>query len=118
MSPPKLRFQTRSYILNPSPLFQRTRSNSRPTKPVTANDNEYFLRGASNNGLGSVAFHCSVCRGLRRFLGLDGNLQVGYDLVNSVDAWNTLFVQNDPTNPFTGEIDPACPTSTFFDGTD
>ena len=74
---------------------------------VTANDNQYFLRGASHNGLDSVAFHYSVYRGLQRFLGLDGNLQVGYDLpVNFVDAWNTLFVQNDFLNPSTGEIDP------------
>ena len=74
---------------------------------VTANDNEYFLRGASHNGLDSVAFHYSVYRGLQRFLGLDGNLQVGYDLpVNFVDARNTLFIQNDFLNPSTGEIDP------------
>ena len=42
-----------------------------------------------------------------RFIGLDGNLQVRYDIpVNFVDAWNTLFVQNDFVNAFTGEFDP------------
>jgi alpha-1,3-glucan synthase len=35
------------------------------------------------------------------------NLQVGYDIpINFVDAWNTLFVENDFINAFTGEIDP------------
>ena len=75
---------------------------------VTANDNQYFLRNASNNGLDAVAFHYSVYRGFQRFLGLDGNLQVGYDLsVNFVDTWNTLFVQNGFINAFIAEIDPA-----------
>ena len=74
---------------------------------VTANDDQYFLRNASNNGLDAVAFHYSINRGFQRFLGLDGNLQVGYDLsVNFVEAWNQLFVQNDFINAFTGEIDP------------
>ena len=74
---------------------------------VTANDDQYFLRKAPNNGLDAVAFHYSVYRGFQRFLGLDGNLQVGYDLpVNFIDAWNTLFVQNDFINPGTGQVDP------------
>ena len=74
---------------------------------LTTNDNQYFLRNASVNGLDSVAFHYSIYRSFQRFLGLDGNLQVGYDVpVNFVDAWNTLFVENDFINAFTGEIDP------------
>lgn len=74
---------------------------------LTANDNQYFLRNASVNGLDAVAFHYSIYRSFQRFLGLDGNLQVGYDVpVNFVDAWNTLFVENDFINAFTGEIDP------------
>ena len=39
--------------------------------------------------------------------GLDGNLRVGYNTpVNFVDAWNTLFVQNDFLNVYTGEVYP------------
>ena len=74
---------------------------------LTSSDDQYFLRPASNNGLDAVAFHYSVYRAFQRMLGLDGNLQVGYDLpVNLVDAWNSLFVENDFINAFTGQIDP------------
>ena len=74
---------------------------------VTSQDNQYFLRSAGNNGLDAVAFHYSVYRIFQRFLGLDGNLEVGYDLpTDFVDGWNSLFVQNDFINPFTGEVDP------------
>ena len=74
---------------------------------VTSNDNQFFLRAAGNNGLDAVAFHYSIYRSFQRFLELDGNLQVGYDTpVNFVDAWNTLFVENDFINAYTGEVDP------------
>ena len=74
---------------------------------ATANNDQYFLRKASNNGFDAIAFHYSMYRCFQRFLGLDGDLQVGYDLsVNFVDAWNQLFVQFDFINAFTGEIDP------------
>ena len=74
---------------------------------ITSNDSQYFLRPAPLNGLDSVAFHYSIYRSFERFLGLDGNLQVGYDTpVNFVDAWNVIFVQNDFINAFTGEVDP------------
>ena len=64
----------------------------------------------SLNGLDSIAFHYSVYRSFQRFLGLDGNLQVGYDIpVNFVDSWNTPFIQTDFINAFTGEIDPRHP---------
>lgn len=74
---------------------------------LTANDNQYFLRGPGQSGIDAVAFHYSIYRSFQRFLGLDGNLQVGYDLpVNFVDAWNSLFVENDFINADTGEFDP------------
>ena len=74
---------------------------------VTANDDQYFLREAGNNGLDSAAFHYSVYHAFERFLGLDGSFEVPNDIpVNFVDAWNTLFVQNDLINAFTGEVDP------------
>ena len=74
---------------------------------LTSSDNQYFLRPAPVNGLDAVAFHYSVYRIFERLLGLDGNLQVGWDLpTNFVNAWNGMFVENDLINAFTGEIDP------------
>jgi alpha-1,3-glucan synthase len=74
---------------------------------LTSNDSQYFLRPTGNNGLDAVAFHYSIYRAFQRFLGLDGNLQVGYDLqVNFVDAWYSLSTSNDMINAFTGEYDP------------
>jgi alpha-1,3-glucan synthase len=102
-------------MLNPPPLFFSGRGRQPQQSPsdfgtamnVTSNDNQYFLRSAGQNGLDAVAFHYSIYRSFQRFLGLDGNLQVGYDTpVNFVDAWSTLFVTNDLINPSTGEIDP------------
>lgn len=38
---------------------------------------------------------------------MDGNLQVAYDIpVDFVDAWNSMFQNNDFLNAHTGEIDP------------
>jgi alpha-1,3-glucan synthase len=47
---------------------------------VTPTDNQYFLRAAPLNALDSFAFHYSVYRSISRFLGMDGNLQVAYDV--------------------------------------
>lgn len=74
---------------------------------ITASQNQYFLRDAPFNGLDSVAFHYSINRAIARFLGMDGNLQVAYDVdVNFVTAWNQMFVNNDFLNPSTGLVDP------------
>ena len=74
---------------------------------LTSSDNQYFLRPAPVNGLDAVVFHYSIYRIFERLLGLDGNLQVGWDLpTNFVNAWNGMFVENDLINAFTGEIDP------------
>jgi len=74
---------------------------------VTADDNQYFLRDAAYGGLDAIAFHYSTYRAFQRFLGMDGNLQVAYDVsVNFVSAWNQMFVENDFINSFTGKIDP------------
>jgi alpha-1,3-glucan synthase len=57
--------------------------------------------------LDGVAFHYSIYRSITRFLGMDGNLQVAYDVdVNFVTAWNQMFVDNDFLNPSTGLVDP------------
>ncbi|KAF8964043.1 modular protein with glycoside hydrolase family 13 and glycosyltransferase family 5 domains [Flammula alnicola] len=74
---------------------------------VTANQSEFFLRDPSINALDGVAFHYSIYRSISRFLGMDGNLQVAYDIdVNFVTAWNQMFVNNDFLNPSTGLLDP------------
>ena len=70
-------------------------------------DDKYFLREPQKAGLDAGAFHYSTYRSLTRFLGMDGNLQAGYDTpVNWVDTWNTFLLTNDFVNPNTGEIDP------------
>ncbi|GLB34918.1 putative glycoside hydrolase family 13 and glycosyltransferase family 5 protein [Lyophyllum shimeji] len=67
----------------------------------------YFLRDRGLNGLDGVAFHYSIYRAISRFLGMDGNLQVAYDVdTNFVTAWNQMFVNNDFLNANTGLVDP------------
>ncbi|KAF8625783.1 hypothetical protein AX15_005173 [Amanita polypyramis BW_CC] len=74
---------------------------------LTADQNAFFLRDAPLNGLDATAFHYSIYRSLTRFLGMDGNLQVAYDIdVNFITAWNEMFVTNDFLNPATGKVDP------------
>lgn len=74
---------------------------------VTADMDQYFLRAAPLNALDAVAFHYSIYRSLLRFLGMDGNLQVAYDVdTNFITAWNQMFVNNDFLNPSTGIVDP------------
>jgi len=74
---------------------------------LSSAQDEFFLRDAPLNGLDAVAFHYSFYRAVSRFLGMDGNLQVAYDVdVNFVTAWNQMFVDNDFINPGTGKVDP------------
>ncbi|KAF7778692.1 CAZyme family GH13 [Agaricus bisporus var. burnettii] len=74
---------------------------------LTSDQDEFFLRDAPLNGLDGAAFHYSIYRSLSRFLGMDGNLQVAYDLdVNFVTAWNQMFVNNDFLNAQNGKLDP------------
>ncbi|KAL0581705.1 hypothetical protein V5O48_000287 [Marasmius crinis-equi] len=74
---------------------------------VTKDMNQYFLRDYPRSALDGVAFHYSIYRSLSRFLGMDGNLQVAYDVdTNFVTAWNQLFVSNDFINSMTGQLDP------------
>jgi alpha-1,3-glucan synthase len=66
-----------------------------------------FLRDAAMNGLDAVAFHYSIYRSLTRFLGMDGNLQVAFDVnVDFVNAWHQMFLSNDFLNANTGALDP------------
>jgi len=74
---------------------------------VNASNSEYFIRGEGEQALDGAAFHYSIYRSLERFLGMDGNLTIGYDVpVDFVTAWNTMVTKNDFLNPSTGEFDP------------
>lgn len=68
---------------------------------------QYFLRDAPLNALDGAAFHYSTYRSLSRFLGMDGNLQVAFDVdTNFISAWNEMFVNDDFLNPHSGDVDP------------
>lgn len=70
-------------------------------------DDKYFLREAGLEGLDAAAFHYTTYRTLTRFLGMDGNLEAGYDSPkNWVDQWNDFILSNDMINANTGEWDP------------
>ena len=70
-------------------------------------DSAYFLRDPGVNGLDGVAFHYSTYRSLTRYLGMDGNLQVAYDVAeNFVSQWNEMMLNNDFVNPNSGDLDP------------
>jgi alpha-1,3-glucan synthase len=74
---------------------------------VTPDQAQFFLRDNGHIALDAVAFHYSIYRSLCRFLGMDGNLQVAYDIdVNFITAWNQMFVNNDFLNKETGVVDP------------
>lgn len=76
-------------------------------KTTSESDKKFFLRDTGKNALDASAFHYSVYRSLQRFLGMDGNLTVGYDVPNNfVDAWNQMLLTNDLVNPNTGKFDP------------
>lgn len=72
-----------------------------------ASDDKYFLRDLGQEGLDAGAFHYTTYRTLTRFLGMDGNLEAGYDSPkNWVDQWNDFILTNDMVNANTGEFDP------------
>jgi alpha-1,3-glucan synthase len=76
-------------------------------KTSNESDDKLFLRAAGKSALDASAFHYSVYRLLQRFLGMDGNLTVGYDIPpNFVDGWNQMLLTNDLVNPNTGKFDP------------
>jgi alpha-1,3-glucan synthase len=65
------------------------------------------IRDADRNALDCSTFHYSIYRALTRFLGIDGNLEAGFDTpVNFVDAWNEIILTNDLVNANTGRFDP------------
>ncbi|KAF2667663.1 alpha-1,3-glucan synthase [Microthyrium microscopicum] len=80
--------------------FASTMSNS--------SDSKYYIRDLGKNSLDAAAFHYTVYRSLTRFLGMDGNLEAGYDANGGswTDAWNTMLLTNDFVNANTGLFDP------------
>ncbi|KAL3472475.1 hypothetical protein BJX99DRAFT_214917 [Aspergillus californicus] len=76
-------------------------------KLTNESDPQYFLRDIGHEAIDAAAFHYSTYRSLTRFLGMDGQLQAGYDVdIDFVDAWNTMLTTNDLINANTGEFDP------------
>ncbi|KAI5272965.1 putative alpha 1,3 glucan synthase [Aureobasidium subglaciale] len=76
-------------------------------KTSNESDDKIFLRATGKSALDASAFHYSIYRMLQRFLGMDGNLTVGYDIPsNFVDGWNEMLLTNDLVNPNTGKFDP------------
>ncbi|KAJ3985674.1 modular protein with glycoside hydrolase family 13 and glycosyltransferase family 5 domains [Lentinula detonsa] len=74
---------------------------------LTSDQSQYFLRDNGTVALDGCAFHYSIYRSLTRFLGMDGNLAVAYDVdLNFVTAWNEIFVDNDFINSQTNKVDP------------
>lgn len=80
------------------------------TQAVTLNRNNsdnYSIRDKDGVALDGAAFHYTTYRSLTRFLGMDGNLEAGYDTPkNWVDQWNTFLLTNDMVNANTGVFDP------------
>ena len=74
---------------------------------TTKSVDDYVIRDRDLNALDGGAFHYTTYRTLTRFLGMDGNLEAGYDApANWVDQWNTFLLTNDMVNANTGEFDP------------
>ncbi|KAK3384909.1 alpha-1,3-glucan synthase [Podospora didyma] len=74
-----------------------------------ASDSKFYLRDPGQVALDAAAFSYSVYRFMTRFLGMDGNLEAGYDLQpNWVQAWNQMLLTNDfvNANPGRGTFDP------------
>lgn len=69
-------------------------------------DPQYFLRDENRQAIDGAAFHYSIYRSLTRFLGMDGNLDAGYDTpVNWIEAWYLMLSTNDLINANTGKFD-------------
>ncbi|KAK3321955.1 alpha-1,3-glucan synthase Ags2 [Apodospora peruviana] len=74
---------------------------------TNASDPKYFLREDQQIALDAAAFSYSVYRYMTRFLGMDGNLEAGFDLPkNWAAAWEQMLWTNDFVNADTGVVDP------------
>ncbi|KAL9621193.1 MAG: hypothetical protein Q9160_004325 [Pyrenula sp. 1 TL-2023] len=76
-------------------------------KLTNASQERFFIRDHDHGALDAAAFHYTIYRSLTRFLGMDGNLEAGYDApTNWVNAWNQFLLTNDFVNANTGKFDP------------
>jgi alpha-1,3-glucan synthase len=74
---------------------------------TNASDDSHFLRDKDSGALDAAAFSYSVYRFMTRFLGMDGNLEAGYDLRPGwAPMWEDMLKTNDFVNPNTGHVDP------------
>ncbi|RDH26749.1 hypothetical protein BDQ94DRAFT_164227 [Aspergillus welwitschiae] len=74
---------------------------------ISTSEPQYFIREVGQAAIDAAAFHYSIYRGLTRFLGMDGQLDAGFDVpVDSVEAWNQIISTNDMINANTGKFDP------------
>ncbi|KAK0625431.1 alpha-1,3 glucan synthase [Bombardia bombarda] len=74
---------------------------------LTNESDVQYVRGPQLTALDASAFSYSIYRFMTRFLGMDGNLEAGFDLpMNWVDAWNQMLLSNDFVNADTGFLDP------------
>ena len=86
---------------------QRPENTSQAVALTSTSSSKWFLRDQGYQGLDSGAFHYTTYRSLTRFLGMDGNLEAGYDApLNWIDQWNTFLTSNDLINANTGKFDP------------
>ncbi|KAL4758187.1 alpha-1,3-glucan synthase Ags1 [Aspergillus foveolatus] len=76
-------------------------------KLTNESDPQLFLREVGHEAIDAGAFHYSTYRALTRFLGMDGQLEAGYDVpLDWVQAWGNMTVTNDLINANTGKFDP------------
>ncbi|KAK3940876.1 alpha-1,3-glucan synthase [Diplogelasinospora grovesii] len=74
---------------------------------TNTSDEKWFWRSPEQGALDAAAFSYSVYRYMTRFLGMDGNLEAGFDLPsNWVSAWWQMVATNDFVNANTGVVDP------------
>ncbi|EEB09010.2 alpha-1,3-glucan synthase Mok13 [Schizosaccharomyces japonicus yFS275] len=74
---------------------------------LVGNETFFFLRGQHDNALDASAFHYSLYRAITRFLRMDGDLQVRFDVpVEFTQGWNKIVIYEDQINPNTGTFDP------------
>jgi alpha-1,3-glucan synthase len=74
---------------------------------INESEPQHYIRPEGYQAIDGAAFHYSIYRSLTRFLGMDGNLEAGFDLpVDFTDGWETMLRSNDMINANTGEFDP------------
>ncbi|ORY31635.1 putative alpha-glucan synthase [Naematelia encephala] len=74
---------------------------------LTQGESQYFLRDEGLSALDAAAFHYSIYRSLCRWMYMDGNLNVAYDIdINFITGWNEMISSNEFLNSQTNDFDP------------